>query len=85
VYVGVQVLEGNLITPLAERSAVSLPAGLIISAQLLLGLLTGPVGLLVATPLLAAVVVVVRELDVVPLESAQLATSPGVDGESAED
>jgi predicted PurR-regulated permease PerM len=84
IYVGVQILEGNLITPMAERSAVSLPPGLIITAQLLLGLLAGPIGLLVATPLLAVVVLAVGELYVVPMETHDDDTAPVDEAVSAD-
>lgn len=47
-------LEGNLVTPLAERAIVKLPPFLTLSMQLLLGTLTGPLGIALAAPVTAA-------------------------------
>ncbi len=47
-------LEGNLVTPLAERAIVKLPPFLTLSMQLLLGTLTGPLGIALAAPFTAA-------------------------------
>lgn len=59
-FVGVQLLESNIITPLIERETVELPPGLTIVFQLALGVLIGGLGLVLATPILAAVMVVVQ-------------------------
>ncbi len=55
-------LEGYILEPLVQNKAVYLPPALILFAQLLLGLLAGPLGLIVATPFAAAFVVAVRML-----------------------
>ncbi|MCX4239241.1 AI-2E family transporter [Paraliomyxa miuraensis] len=68
VYVVVQVVEGNLITPFAEQHAVSVPPGYLLTVQLLMGLATGILGLLVATPVLVVVVLTVRGLYVEHIE-----------------
>lgn len=47
-------LEGNLVTPLAERAFVKLPPALTLSVQLVLGILTGPLGIALAAPVTAA-------------------------------
>jgi len=61
-YVVVQALEGNLITPLIQKEAVSLPPALLIVAQLLMAVMFGWIGVLLSTPLLVAVIVVVQML-----------------------
>jgi predicted PurR-regulated permease PerM len=61
-YVVVQTLESYLLTPLVQQRAVRLPPALIITAQVVLGLIFGGVGLLFATPLTAAVLVFVQIL-----------------------
>ncbi len=61
-YVGIQAVESNLITPFIQREAVSLPLAMIIIAQILLGILVGGLGLILATPILAVVVVLIRML-----------------------
>jgi predicted PurR-regulated permease PerM len=55
-----QNLEGNVLTPLIQRKAVDLPPALGIIAQILLGILVGAVGLILAWPIAAAVVVAVK-------------------------
>ncbi|MGP3697426.1 AI-2E family transporter [Rhodobacter sp. NSM] len=62
VFLTVQTLESYLITPLIQKEQVSLPPVLIISAQLLLGVLFGLMGLLLATPLAALSLAMVREV-----------------------
>jgi predicted PurR-regulated permease PerM len=46
--------------PLVQRRVVHLPPALTLSAQLILGVLAGFLGLLLATPLVAAALVIVR-------------------------
>jgi len=61
-YIGVQLLESNLITPLFQLKALSMPPALTLSVQILLGTLTGFLGILVAPPLCATAMVLVRAL-----------------------
>jgi predicted PurR-regulated permease PerM len=62
VYVIVQLLESNLITPLIEQRVVSMPPALLLSFQLLMGMSGGVIGLVIATPLLVTIVVIVQVL-----------------------
>ena len=50
----VQMIEGNLIAPLIQRRTVSLPPGLTIFSQTIIGTLFGPLGVVLATPVMAA-------------------------------
>ena len=59
-YVGVQLVESNVVTPIIERETVELAPALTIVFQLALGAMIGGLGLILATPLLAMVVVIVR-------------------------
>jgi len=59
-YVGVQLIESNVVTPIIERETVELAPALTIVFQLVLGAMIGGLGLVLATPLLAIVVVVVK-------------------------
>lgn len=62
VYLAVQLLESYVITPLVqERTVFILPAALI-TAQVLMGVLAGALGVLLATPLAVAVIVLVQTL-----------------------
>jgi predicted PurR-regulated permease PerM len=55
-------IEGNFVTPLAERKIVKLPPFLTLSLQLLLAPATGALGVALAAPLLAVTMSVVRAL-----------------------
>ncbi len=59
-FVGVQLIESNLVTPLIERETVELPPALTIVFQLALAVLVGGLGLVLATPLLAVIMVLVQ-------------------------
>lgn len=61
-YLGIQQLEGYVLTPLVHRRTVSLEPALIITAQLGFGLAAGALGILLATPMVAAAVVAVKLL-----------------------
>jgi predicted PurR-regulated permease PerM len=60
IFVGVQLIESNIVTPLIERETIELPPGLTVIFQLALAVLVGGLGLVLATPLLAVVMVVVQ-------------------------
>lgn len=59
-YMAVQAVESYVITPLLQQRMADLPPALTISVQVLLGVLAGIVGLIVATPLIAAAMVMVK-------------------------
>ena len=61
-YALVQLLESNFITPLAQQRLVKLPPAMIILAQVIMGVFTGGLGLLLATPILAMGLVLVKML-----------------------
>jgi predicted PurR-regulated permease PerM len=58
----VQNIEGYAITPLIHQKAVHIPPALTIGAQLMMGLLAGPMGVVLATPLAAVGMVTARWL-----------------------
>ena len=58
----VHLIEGNLVSPLVMSKKVELPPVLTIVAVLVVGKLLGPIGLVVALPMLAVVMVVVRRI-----------------------
>jgi predicted PurR-regulated permease PerM len=61
-YLLVQTLESNLITPQIQKKLLDIPPALIIIAQLVMGVLTGGWGLVLATPLMVVLLVLVKEL-----------------------
>lgn len=52
-YLGVQFLEGNVLTPLIQRHAIEIPPATLFAAQIFLGVLFGLWGLALALPLIA--------------------------------
>jgi predicted PurR-regulated permease PerM len=58
----VHLVEANLVAPLIMKRGVHLPPVFSIMAVLIVGKLMGPVGLLVAVPLLAVLMVLVRKI-----------------------
>lgn len=58
----IHLLEGNVVMPLITANRVHLPPVLTIMSVLIVGKLLGGVGLIVAVPLLAVVMVIVRRI-----------------------
>jgi predicted PurR-regulated permease PerM len=58
----VHLIEGNIVSPLVMSKKVDLPPVLTIMAVLVMGRLLGPLGLVVALPTLAALMVIVRRI-----------------------
>lgn len=61
-YAGLQTVESFVFTPLVQKKMVALPPALTILVQVVMGALAGGIGVMVATPLTAATLVIVREL-----------------------
>lgn len=55
VYLAVQFLEGNILTPLVERRVVALAPAIVLAAQLLFGVTFGILGVALADPIVALV------------------------------
>jgi predicted PurR-regulated permease PerM len=62
VYVAIQFLENHILIPLLMRGGVDIPPALTVVTQALMALVFGFIGLMVAVPLLAAVMVPVKML-----------------------
>ncbi len=62
VFVVVQSLESYVLTPLLQQRTVSLPPALVIAAQLLMGMLFGLMGLLLATPVAAVTMTLINAI-----------------------
>lgn len=61
-YLAVQQLEGNVIYPFVQKRSVNLPPVLSLVAVLAFGVLVGPLGVVLATPMLVVLYVMVRLL-----------------------
>jgi predicted PurR-regulated permease PerM len=58
----VHLIEGNLVSPLVMSKKIDMPPVLTITSVLIVGQLLGPLGLVVALPILVTVMVVVRRI-----------------------
>ncbi len=61
-YLAVQLIESNILSPSIIRRHLSIPAALILLFQLIAGTLFGFFGVLLAVPMLAVIITLVREL-----------------------
>ncbi|MHB8839832.1 MAG: AI-2E family transporter [Gemmatimonadaceae bacterium] len=76
VYWGIQFLENNLLIPYLMKEQLELPPALTMMTQVVMAYVFGLMGLFVATPLLAAIMVAVQMLHVEP-DSAGAGENPG--------
>jgi predicted PurR-regulated permease PerM len=59
-YVGVQTVESYLVTPQIQKRAVSISPALLLVVQLMIGVLLGIFGLILATPLMVVTIVLIQ-------------------------
>jgi predicted PurR-regulated permease PerM len=62
VYVGVQQIEGNLVTPYVQKHIAGIPMALALFSIVAFGVLFGPLGVVLATPLTLVALVLVKSL-----------------------
>ncbi len=62
IYMAVQFIEGNFLTPLIQERVVSLPPALLLLAQFAMGIFYGLFGILLATPLAILLIVLTQKL-----------------------
>lgn len=61
-YTGIQIVESYFFTPLLQKRTISLPPALTIFAQVIFGVMVGSLGFVLAAPLAAAGLVLVKML-----------------------
>jgi predicted PurR-regulated permease PerM len=61
-YLAIQTIESYLLLPLIQAKAVDLPAAVVIVTQVLMGLVFGVIGVMVATPITAVFAVLIKDL-----------------------
>ncbi|WP_417392102.1 AI-2E family transporter [Gimesia sp.] len=81
-FIGLQLVESYLITPLIQERQVSLPPALLLSFQAIMGVLFGLMGAIVASPLLAAGKVILQELYVKDYLEKQTAPAPDTEADA---
>lgn len=62
VFLVVHLVEGYLITPAIQQYVVSLPPAFLISVQILMAVLFGPLAILIAAPLSVAIIIMIQML-----------------------
>jgi len=62
IYIGVQIIESNLLTPLIQKRMVQLPPAMVFIAQVVMGILFGGWGIVLAVPLAVIVMVLVKKI-----------------------
>ena len=62
IYIGVQTLVQNIIAPIIQKKMINLPPALTIVGQLVMGVLGGAMGIIMAVPALAVVMILVDEI-----------------------
>jgi len=62
VYLVVQTVESYFLTPLIDQRTVSNPPALLITMQLLMGVLTGPLGIILASPLVVVFIILIQTI-----------------------
>jgi len=68
-YIISQTIVSNIITPLINKKMINLPPALTLISQLIMGALSGALGIILAVPLLAILIIFVDELYVKKINS----------------
>jgi len=67
-YIISQTIVANIVTPLIQKKMINLPPALTLISQLIMGTVSGALGIILAVPLLAIIVILVDELYVKKLD-----------------
>ncbi|MFD2874701.1 AI-2E family transporter [Mucilaginibacter ximonensis] len=62
IYITSQTIVANIITPLIQKKMINLPPALTLISQLIMGSVSGALGVILAVPLLAIMIILVDEL-----------------------
>jgi len=61
-YIVSQTIVSNIVTPLIQKKMIDLPPALTLISQLIMGVLSGALGIILAVPLLSIIIILVDEL-----------------------
>jgi predicted PurR-regulated permease PerM len=70
IYIVSQTIVANIVTPLIQKKMINLPPALTLASQLIMGTLSGALGIILAVPLLAILTILVDELYVKKMNKA---------------
>jgi predicted PurR-regulated permease PerM len=76
IYIVTQTVVSNIVTPIIQNKMINLPPALTILAQVLMGTLSGVLGIILAVPLLAIVMILVDELYVKKISDIDIVIVP---------
>ncbi len=62
VYIVAQTIVANIVTPLIQKKMINLPPALTLISQLVMGVVSGALGIILAVPILAILIILVDEL-----------------------
>jgi len=62
IYIISQTIVANIVTPLIQKKIINLPPALTLISQLVMGTLSGALGIILAVPLLAIIIILIDEL-----------------------
>ncbi len=74
-YLLIQLVESNILTPSVVKAELNIPAGGMLLFQVIFGIILGPLGVLLAVPLVATIATLVREVysyDILQLRGTRL-------------
>lgn len=61
-YIASQTITANIVNPLIQKKMINLPPALTLISQLIMGAISGALGVILAVPLLAIVIILIDEL-----------------------
>jgi predicted PurR-regulated permease PerM len=61
-YIVCQTIVANIVTPLLQKRIINMPPALTLASQLIMGAVSGALGIILAVPLLAIIIILVDEL-----------------------
>jgi predicted PurR-regulated permease PerM len=70
IYIVSQTIVANIVTPLIQKKMINLPPALTLISQLIMGAVSGALGIILAVPLLAILIILVDELYVKKIDQA---------------
>ncbi|WP_184543109.1 AI-2E family transporter [Mucilaginibacter sp. FT3.2] len=76
IYIVTQTVVSNIVTPIIQNKMINLPPALTILAQVLMGTLSGVLGIILAVPLLSIVMILVDELYVKKISEIDIVVVP---------
>jgi predicted PurR-regulated permease PerM len=62
IYIACQTIVASIVTPLLQKKIINIPPALTLLSQLIMGTLSGVMGIILAVPLLAILIIIIDEL-----------------------